>query len=392
MLRLPKVAACWCAGMCIVASSASAQQWFPWAKYNNNCDCAPPISAPAISTAAISHAAYDPCACTAPTVTAVTALAPVVQTACAPVQPVMQTVYRQVPVIEHQPVRQAVKKPIVETKYVEQPVTEYVPVTEVKTVNIPTVSYQDVTEYQTVFRNMGYYRTRYEPNVKVAGCEIDPRPGMTGWFNRTIHDFRTSMTPDQRAIREYIPQTVAQTVPVTRRVAINGSRQVSYNVTTMAAAQSTKRVAVNTVRYVDDEVTVMKPITVVKTMAVGTQMTYAPIGAVQSAQQPQPDPNFSRSVKRNDALDQADPVKLDRRSGAVEPSRSRLELQPTSLPQPEKTEPPRVRTGAANVAAAQPSFTAPTAARVNQWVARTTKTPSPSPAPSAISVADADRP
>lgn len=389
MLRLCKAVAPWSASLAVVlASSTASAQFWRSAFGGNNCNCAP-------ATAAVSYQ-------TTSVVTA-SACAPVVQTAavCAPaVQPVMQTVYKQVPVIEHVAVKQAVKKPIVETAYVDQAVTEYRPVTEVRTVDVPTVAYQDVQECQTVTRNMGYWRTQYVPNLKASPCDYSNVPGFTGWMTRQSVEMRNAFTPSHTAKREYVPQTVVQTVPVTRRVAIQGSKQVSYNVTSMVPYQTSRKVAINTTKWVDDEVTVMKPQTVMKTMAVGTQVAYVPIGSSsQTAMQPSPDTigtglTPTRNAQSLDKLEQANPNKpTDRRINAVEPvvPEQRSKLVPTVLPKNYNKE------FAVKVDLGQPttdakSFTVPTAARFNQWIARSPKSPTPSPVSSAISVADTDRP
>jgi len=418
MLRFLNAAIACIAGLAAMSAGSASAQFF---NSGAGCGCA------AAPVAMVS----------APTVTACAVCQPVVQTVCAPpVQPVMQTVYRQVPVTEFQPVKQTVKRQVFETQLVSQAVTEYRPITETKVVEVPTVSYQNVTECQTCMRNVGYWRTKYECNQKMAPCAYDSRPGFTGWMNRTRYELTSAMTPNYRTTREYVPQTIAQTVPVTRQVAIQGSRQVAYNITKMEPYQSTRQVAVSVPRWEDAEVTVMKPITVVKTMAVGTQITYAPIGSVGTATaiRPQADPlNTVRSptprrTAEGDKLDQADPTRINpntRSSLEVQPQ-PRTDLLRTSLPATDSFEPIRPRNTAAleldavrpfdadfvslgepqplrfprreaastatRFTAAKPSFTSPTAARVNQWVARTPNPSQPSPAPSAISVADTVRP
>jgi hypothetical protein len=381
MLRFPQAAVPWSAGLALLfaATSASAQ-WNPFRPNYNNCDCAP--AAPA---------SFAPMAAS---VASCTACAPVVQTVCAPaVQPVMQTVYRQVPVVEHVAVKQTVKKPIVETKYVDQAVTEYRPVTEARTVDVPTVTYQDVTEYQTVMKNMGYWRSRYEPNCKPSPCEYNQTPGFMGWMSRTGMEMRNAFTPNYRVAREYVPQTVCQQVPVTRRVAMNSTRQVTYNVTSMVPYQTTQKVAVASTRWVDEEVTVMKPQTVVKTMAVGTQITYAPIGAAgpATAVQPQPD-NIGTGLTPTRAAG-GDLLKNANPNNAVDPRRGSLDVRPQPLQPRTKLTPtalPRSSgTTAANLNGAPVAI--PTATKYNEWIART-KAPTPSPVPSAISVADTVRP
>jgi hypothetical protein len=362
MLRFLTVAASCCAALAFTAPPLSAQ-WFSRA---NDCDCAAPM-------------AYN--------ISSPTVCAPVVQTQC--MQPVMQTVYRQVPVVEYQPTRQTVKKPVIETKYVDQAVTEYKPVTETKYVEVPTVSYQDVQECQTVYRNMGYWQTRNEPICKTSPCQYDNRPGFIGWMNRTSLELTNALTPNYRTSREYVPQTIAQTVPVTRRVAIQGSRQVSYNVTNMVAYQTTRKVAVNETKWIDEEVTVMKPTTVVKTMAVGTQITYQPLGGTATALRPQPETtiNARGNTPTRTANDPFPPNSNPNRvnpntRGAVDPQPKRDTLVPTSHRySSELATRPAVREPKSPEPA---TLTIPTVARASGWVARTNKA-------AEISVAENDR-
>lgn len=188
-------------------------------------------------------------------------------------QPVTETVMRQVPVVEYRQVRQTVRKPVMQTTYVDQPVTEYRQVVEQKTVNVPTCSYQDVTECQTVQRNCGQWVTKWHCNQKIDPCQYDNRPGFMAEMNRIGFATRQAFTPTQFATREYVQQTVAQQVPVTRRVAIQGTKQVTYNVARMVPVQSSRKVAVNTMKYIDEDVVVMQPVTVVKSIPT-TQTTY----------------------------------------------------------------------------------------------------------------------
>lgn len=215
---------------------------------------------------------------------------PVVQSAqCGCVQPVVQ--YRSVAVTEYQPIKQTVRRPVVETNYVEQPVTEYRPVTETRTAEVATVSYQNVTECRTVQRDAGRWVTQYRENPRVSPCQYDGRPNLMGWLARTGYSIRSTFTPRYAAQRQYVPQVYTQTVPVTRQVAIRGTRQVAYNVTKMVPYETTRKVAVNTVRYVDEEVTTMRPVTVMRTVPTGSSLAYVPLSATaaRTAMQPTPD-------------------------------------------------------------------------------------------------------
>jgi hypothetical protein len=417
MLRFLNVTAAVLVGLAASSAGTASAQFFNAGAGNCGCAAAAPVAM-----------------VSAPTVTACAVCQPVVQTVCAPpVQPVMQTVYRQVPVTEFQPVKQTVKRQTFETQLVSQAVTEYRPITETKVVEVPTVSYQNVTECQTCVRNMGYWRTQYQPVAKMAPCAYDSRPGFAGWMNRTGFELASAFQPNYRTSREYVPQTIVQAVPVTRQVAIQGTRQVAYNITKMEPYQTTRQVAVSVPKWEDAEVTVMKPITVVKTMPVGTQITYAPIGSLGTATaiRPQADPLNTvrgptpRRTAEGDKLEQADPTRINNlRSSFEPPPQPRIQLVPTSLSPTESFEAIRPRQTAAleldavrpfeadyvtlgdaeplrfprqgdtatRFVAAKPPFISPTAARVNQWVARTPNPSQPATATSAISVADTVRP
>lgn len=422
MLRLLKSAASTGAALAALAGGSASAQWFGGG--GSSCGCNAPMTA---SMVAASYAA--------PTATACSVCAPVVQTVCAPaVQPVMQTVYRQVPVTEYQPVKEMAKRQVFETKYVDQSVTAYRPITETKVADVPTVTYQNVTECQMQYRNAGYWRTRCEANPRMSPCQYDQRPGLAGWFSRTSYEMQTAFQPQYRTTREYVPQTIAQAVPVTRQVAVQGSRQVSYNVTRMEPYQTTQKVAISVPRWEETEVTVMKPVTVVKTMAVGTQVAYVPLGAGSTATAfgPTPDPigtaRGPTPERRADLLKEADPGKVNGGTRGsiddVEPLR-RSSLIPTTYPAENEPVIIRPRTVAdveleaapqfaddyvqlgrstpvpypslVQVTAAKPAVAqtsrAPGAARVSQWVARSSsQSPSLAPATSAVSVADTVQP
>lgn len=194
--------------------------------------------------------------------------------------PVVQQCFRQVPVTEYQRVKQKVRRPVTEVEYVEQPVVRYRPVTETKTVDVPVTQYQDVTEYQTVTKQCGQWVTNYYCNPKLTPCQYDPRPTPLGALNRAAYRVRSALTPSMFARRQFVPQTIAQQVPVRRRVAVQTIQQRSYQVTKYVKEQTTQKVAVNRVRWVEDEVIALKPVTVVRTIPT-TQTAWAmqPYGA-----------------------------------------------------------------------------------------------------------------
>ncbi len=210
---------------------------------------------------------FDPCCCCPQPVCA----QPVAQV-CAP--PVVVQQYQTVPMTQIQEVRQVVQRPVVETAYVDQPVTEYRQVVEQKTAEVPTVQYQTVTECQTVQRDMGRWVTQYQCNPKMSACQYDSRPDLFGWFNRTGYQMRMAFTPNVVANRVYVPNVVTQQVPTQRQVAIRGTQTVNYQVSRMVPYTTTRRVAVNTTRMVAQEVVNRVPVTVYQTVPVGTATAF----------------------------------------------------------------------------------------------------------------------
>ncbi len=230
---------------------------------------------------------------------------------CTPIQPVQTTCYQTVPVTTYRQEKQKVREPYYRTAYEEREVTVMRPVTTQRTVEVPTVTYQNVTEHRTVQRDMGRWITRYTPVQRCSPCQVDARPGMIGWLNRTGYSFRTAFMPKHHTSRQYVPQMMACSVPVTRQVAVRGTRQVTVNETKMVAEKKMERVAVQKLAYRERVVSVMKPQTAYRTVPIGTQTAYgfggyggvtafAPIIDSRTALSPDPDPNFSRSADRSD--------------------------------------------------------------------------------------------
>jgi hypothetical protein len=326
---------------------------------------------------------------------------------CAPPPPVCAPQYTQVPVTEFQECKQIVQRPIVETKYVEQPVTAYRPVVETRTAQIPTVQYQTVTECQTRYRDCGRWTFQYRCRPKVSPCEYDSRPGLLGWLNRGAYAARMAVTPDVVVERQWVPNVVAEQVPVTRQIAIRGTREVSYQVTRMVAYTTTRRVAVNTVRMVAEEVTTRQPVTVLRTVptetaiamgyrpAYGGSYAFAPTPYVvgygyaspwvpaPSATAANPDPVSSARLPRDTVID-AKPV--PKRSTAPRPNISEPEaFREGDATAPSRTTPARKSTlthpstdridrSERKAADDEPAFarsiSTPSAVRVTQWVAR----------------------
>lgn len=375
--------------MLAMTGSASAQ-WFPFGGSNScNCGARPTMMAPFSQSASYSSA-YNPVYQTAYTSQAVSCGQPVACTIEQPVQtvavaqtvrvqalqPVVHPVYDTVQVVEYQPVKQKVQRAVTDTKWVDQAVTEMRPVTEQRTVNVPTVDYQNVTEYKKVQKQVGYYATKTEPVNKVPACAYDNSPGFVGWMNRTGHDIRNSFTPNTKVTRTFVPQTMTCTVPCTKKVAIQGMKQVTYNVTSMVPHQTTRKVAVNSVRYVEEEVTAMKAVTVARTVQVGTRVSYAPVGSNggvtasgpgnggSTALQPTPETNSKRTATGDDG--NLNPESFTPNKKISYPVREREsdrgEVTETVIP-------------------SRPAMKAPSVVRVSQWVARA---PSPSPSVPAL--------
>lgn len=257
---------------------------------------------------------------------------------CAPVQPAMSACYQTIPVTSYVQEKQTVEVPTWETDYREQTVTSYRPETITRNVEVPTVTYQNVTEYQTVNRDMGRWITRYHPVAKYAPCQIDPRPGVLGWFNRTGYSMRSAFMPNYTTSREYVPNVVAFNVPVTRQVAVRGTQTVAVQETRMVAENRTERVPYQRLVMKSEQRLVMRPETSYRTVPIGTATAWAPWGtqtvyalppaaATRTATVPQADNAFrERSARKpsNDTESDLAPVNPGR-SAQDDPS---FDLQP----------------------------------------------------------------
>jgi hypothetical protein len=254
--------------------------------------------------------------------------------ACYCIRPVTQTYYQSIPVTEYRQVTTTVRRPVIETSYVDQQVTEYRPLTEVKTVQVPTVNYQTVTSYQTVQQPTGQWITRFHQVPRITPCQYDNRPDLFGLINRTAFSIRQAFTPSVIASREYVGSMITQQIPVTRTVAAQGTRQVSYNVTRMVAQTSIRKVAVNSVRYVEQQVAMLQPVTVMRNIPVGTRtvFSYSPYAApaTQTVLLPVA-PNASRSAAKPRRFDagEANPTR-----SAAGDNRTSLNRSATSRPLP----------------------------------------------------------
>lgn len=224
---------------------------------------------------------------------------------CTPVQTMQATCYQTVPVTTYAQVKQTVEVPHYETAMENREVTVYRPVTTSREVEVPTVSYQSVVENRTVNRDMGRWVTNYHPVAKCAPCQVDPRPGVMGWMNRTGYSMRTAFVPNYTTSRQYVPSMVTCNVPTVRQVAVQGTRRVTVQETKMVAERETQQVAVQKLVMRKQEVTVMQPQTAYRTVPIGSSMAFGgylgssqmafgyPIlgtTTTQSVQRPTPDP------------------------------------------------------------------------------------------------------
>lgn len=196
------------------------------------------------------------------------------QTTCTPIVPVQSTCYQTVPVTSYKRERQTVKEPYYTTAFEDRKVTVLEPVTRQRTVEVPTVSYQTVTENRTTQRDLGRWQTNYQPIRKCAPCQVDPRPGLIGWLNRTGYSFRSSFIPNYKTTRQYVPNRVVCNTPVTRQVAVRGTKKVVVNETHMVARTKTERVEVQKLAFREKEVTVMRPTVAYQTVPIGTQTAF----------------------------------------------------------------------------------------------------------------------
>lgn len=212
----------------------------------------------------------------APPVSTVSNCAPVSN--CTPIQPVYSACYQTVPVTTYKREKQTVEVPEYYTDYEEREVTKYTPVTRTREIEVPTVSYQTVTENRMVTKDMGRWVTNYQPVAKCAPCQVDPRPGMMGWLNRTGYSFRSAFTPNYRTSRQYVPKQMACSVPYSRQVAIRGTKKVAVQETQMVAKTSKERVAVQRVRMKTRVVEVARPVTAYRTVPIGSTLAYGGYG------------------------------------------------------------------------------------------------------------------
>jgi len=214
----------------------------------------------------------NPCGCSTQSMSMA---APVTAASCyTPIQTMQATCYQTVPVTTYAQVKQTVEVPHYETTMEERAVTVMRPVTTSREVDVPTVTYQNVVENKTVTRDMGRWQTNYHPVAKSAPCQVDPRPGVIGWMNRTGYSMKTAFVPNYTTSRQYVPSMMTCNVPTVRQVAVQGTKRVSVQETKMVAEVQKQQVAVQKMVMRKQEVTVMRPQTVMQTVPIGSTMAY----------------------------------------------------------------------------------------------------------------------
>jgi hypothetical protein len=214
-------------------------------------------------------------------------------------QPVSVPCYRQVPVTHYEPYEQTVMKPICRTEYIEQPVTVCKPVCEQRVAEVPECTYHPVTEFYPQTRDMGGYQTFCHCCPRMSPCQYDSNPGLFGWLNRTGYEMRMAFTPQYTYERRWVPNVITTQVPVTRQVAVQSVRRVTYNVTRMQTEIEHRRVAINRVDMVPERITLQRPVTVMTQVPIGTTVAWIPAGSLAggstaTALNPSPDPISQR--------------------------------------------------------------------------------------------------
>jgi hypothetical protein len=225
-------------------------------------------------------------------------------------QPVSVPCYRQVPVTHYEPYEQTVLKPVCRTEYIEQPVTVCKPVVEQRVAEVPECTYHPVTEFYPQTRDCGRWVTVCHCCPRMSPCQYDSNPGFIGWMNRTGYEMRMAFTPQYTYERRYVPNIITTQVPVTRQVAVQSVRRITYNVTRMQTEIEHRRVAINKVDMVPEKIVLQRPVTVLTQVPIGTSVAWIPAGSLvgggsgtATALGPTPDPAFRearREARRED--------------------------------------------------------------------------------------------
>ena len=99
---------------------------------------------------------------------------------CPCLQPVTETVYKEVPVTKFRAVERTVQKPVIRTAYEEREVTAYRQVTETRTAEVPGVAYQQCTTCQQVTQNRSFWRTNLAADGEDVPLPVRPQPHVHG--------------------------------------------------------------------------------------------------------------------------------------------------------------------------------------------------------------------
>jgi hypothetical protein len=332
---------------------------------------------------------------------------PSCQPTCCPapvtcMQPVSVPCYQTVPVTTYEPHHCTVMKPVVHTEIIEQPITECRPICETKVAQVPYCSYQPVTTFVQQTRDAGCWRTYTQCCPRMSPCQYDSNPGLIGWMNRTGYEMRMAFTPQVTYQRQWVPNYITTSVPVTRMVATQQVRNVTYNVTRYEQFHTVQKIPVNRVVMVPEEITVQRPVTVYRTVPIGTSVAWVPAGSfaggTATALGPTPD-RLGKAIRR----DIRDAERIGEKEGFKEGKRyerDKIERQqggdgfdgaPRGPDQHSQMTPIPQRTSD-NSGSQQLSQRVPSAVAVNGWMARNRITNAEAPQVSvAVSVADAQK-
>lgn len=220
----------------------------------------------------------------------------------------MTNCYQTVPVTSMVESREKVQVGTWQTVQEEREYTVMAPKTEYREVEITEVNYQTVVENQQVTRDTGRWITQYHPVARYSPCQVDPRPGVIGWMNRTGYTMRTAFMPNYTTSRQYVPNVTTFNVPVTRQVAVPTKRVVRVPETRMVAEKRVEQIPVRKLVFEEQERMVARPQTVWQQVPMGSatafnsygyspQVAYVrPLSGSQTAARPQQDPVSTRST------------------------------------------------------------------------------------------------
>lgn len=147
---------------------------------------------------------------------------------------------------------------------------------------------------------------------------------------------------------------VACSVPVSRQVAVRGTRKVVVNDTEMVARKKTERVEVRRLAWREREITVSRPVTAYRTVPVGTATAFGygypgtsvariiDEGETREARRATPDDNFRGTrgaFREDDDLREEEKVFERDRDNNVRPSGFEREVHEPLVPPEEKPKP-----------------------------------------------------